>query len=365
MSFGIGSEFRMTVFGESHGRCIGVVVEGCPPGLEIGVDDIQWELDRRKPGREATSSRKERDLVRIESGLTNNRTNGGPIMMMISNEDTDSSWYDRNRMVPRPSHADYTAFVKYGGFNDWRGGGFFSGRITAGMVMGGAIAKKLLSRRGVKIIAHLVQVGDVRAKGEIPDAELEAKARESPIWCADKEVSALMSEELEKAKSENDSLGGAVECRVLGLPVGVGEPIFDSVESVISHGIFSIPAVKGIEFGGGFGLSSKRGSEANDEFAIEGGRIVTQSNNSGGILGGITNGMPIVLRVAFKPTPSIGKKQRSVDISTMKKKEIRVEGRHDPCIAVRAVPVVEAMVATCLADLMIRVHKIGRVEGKI
>jgi chorismate synthase len=174
-----------------------------------------------------------------------------------------------------------------------------------------------------------------------------------------------MSEELEKAKSENDSLGGTVECRVLGLPVGVGEPIFDSVESVISHGIFSIPAVKGIEFGGGFGLSSKRGSEANDEFAIEGGRIVTQSNNSGGILGGITNGMPIVLRVAFKPTPSIGKKQRSVDISTMKKKEIRVEGRHDPCIAVRAVPVVEAMVATCLADLMIRVHKIGRVEGKI
>ncbi len=363
MSFGMGRAFRMTVFGESHGSCIGAVVEGCPAGLELDAGDIQRELDRRRPGRDTASPRVERDLVRIESGITDGRTNGGPIMMIIRNEDTDSSWYAKNRNVPRPSHADYTAFVRYGGFNDWRGGGFFSGRMTAGMVMGGAVAKKLLSGNGVRAVAHLVQAGGVRAN-DVSDAELEAQAAESPVWCADKSASALMIKAIEDARAQGDSIGGIVECRVFGLPAGIGEPVFSSVESMVSHAVFSIPAVKGIEFGGGFALSSKRGSEANDEFALDGGRIVTRSNNSGGILGGITNGMPVVLRVAFKPTPSIGKEQRSVDLSRMAETTIRVGGRHDPCIAVRAVPVVEAVVSASLADMMKKAHKIGKVEGQ-
>ncbi len=363
MSFGIGSAFRVTVFGESHGRCVGAVVDGCPAGLELGEEDIQRELDRRKPGKGATSPRAEADLVTIQSGLTNGRTNGGPIMMMMLNKDVDSSWYDRNKGLIRPSHADYTAFVKYGGFNDWRGGGFFSGRMTAGMVMGGAVAKKLLVSNGVKVVAHLVQAGGVKAKSDLSDAAIEASLKESPIWCADKEASAPMAEAIESARLQGDSIGGIVECRVRGLPAGVGEPMFDSVESVISHGIFSIPAVKGVEFGGGFALSSKRGSEANDEFAIKNGKAVTLSNNSGGVLGGLTDGMPVVLRVAFKPTPSISKKQRSVDIFKMEEAVIKVEGRHDACIAVRAVPVVEAVVSASLADLMIRAHEIGRVNG--
>ncbi len=359
MSFGIGSAFRITVFGESHGQCIGAVVEGCPAGLELGAADIQRELDRRRPGRGTASPRSEGDAVTVESGITDGRTNGGPVMMMIRNEDTDSSWYAKNRNVPRPSHADYTAYVKYGGFNDWRGGGFFSGRITAGMVMGGAVAKKLLLRSGVRAVAHLIQAGGVKAASS-PDEGLEARAAGSPVWCADARASKLMVKAIDEARAEGDSIGGAVECRVFGLPAGIGEPVFDSVESVLSHAVFSIPAAKGIEFGGGFALSSRRGSEANDEFALDGGRIVTLTNNSGGLLGGITNGMPLILRVAFKPTPSIAKEQRSVDLSRMAETTIRVGGRHDPCVAVRAVPVVEAVVSASLADMLKNAHLIGK-----
>ena len=359
MSFGIGSAFRITVFGESHGQCIGAVVEGCPAGLELGAADIQRELDRRRPGRGTASPRSESDTVIVESGITDGRTNGGPVMMMIRNEDTDSSWYAKNRNVPRPSHADYTAHVKYGGFNDWRGGGFFSGRITAGMVMGGAVAKKLLLRSGVRAVAHLIQAGGVKAASS-PDEGLEARAAGSPVWCADARASKLMVKVIDDARAEGDSIGGIVECRVFGLPAGIGEPVFDSVESALSHAVFSIPAAKGIEFGGGFALSARRGSEANDEFALDGGRIVTLTNNSGGILGGITNGMPLILRVAFKPTPSIAKEQRSVDLSRMAETTIRVGGRHDPCVAVRAVPVVEAVVSASLADMLKKAHLIGK-----
>lgn len=360
MSFGIGRSFRMTVFGESHGRCVGALVDGCPAGIELGAGDIQRELDRRRPGRAAASTRAERDIVVVESGVTDGRTNGGPIMAIIRNEDTDPSWYAKNRGVPRPSHADYTAHVKYGGFSDWRGGGFFSGRITAGMVMGGAVAKKLLSRSGVRAVAHLVQAGAVKA-GDVPDDGLDAMAAESPIWCADRRASEMMLKAIEEVRADGDSIGGIVECRIFGLPVGIGDPIFDSVESVLSHAVFSIPAVKGVEFGGGFPMSAMRGSEANDEFAIDGGRVVTRTNNSGGILGGITNGMPVVLRVAFKPTPSIGKEQRSVDLSRMEETTIRVGGRHDPCVAVRAVPVVEAVVSVGVADMIMNAHKIGSI----
>ena len=364
MSFGFGNDFRITVFGESHGKCVGVVVEGCPAGLLISEEELQQELDKRKPGTGLSSARQETDAAIIMSGIMDRKTNGGPIAIMVMNKDADPSWYGRNRAIPRPGHADYTAYVKYAGFNDWRGGGFFSGRMTAAIVMAGAIAKTLLRNKGIKVMAHLVQLGKVQAKEELTDEQIEVAAPKSLVWCASAEESSLMIGELEKARAESDSLGGIVECRVLGLPVGIGEPIFNSVESIISHGIFSIPAVKGIEFGSGFRLAGMRGSEANDEFALECRKIVTKTNRCGGILGGITDGMPVILRVAFKPTPSIGKGQRSVDMMELQEAQIRVDGRHDPCIAVRAVPVVEAMVASCLADLMIRAQKIARIDGE-
>lgn len=364
MTFSLGKEFRITIFGESHGQCVGALIEGCPAGTPVSEGELQRELDRRRPGKGLGSPRKEEDRVQLIAGVFNGRANGGPIVAIIANRDVDSSWYERNRHIPRPGHADYTAFVKYAGMNDWRGGGFFSGRMTAGIVAAGAVAMKLLAAKGVRVIAHLVQMGGVRAEANVPDSDLESLASKDPVRCASSTASRLMLKELEKAAAEGDSLGGVVECRVLGLPPGIGEPVFDSVESVLSHGLFGIPAVKGIEFGGGFGLSGMRGSEANDEFCIRDGAVSTRTNNCGGILGGITDGMPVRMRIAFKPTPSISKAQRSVDLSKMEEAELRIEGRHDPCVAVRAVPVVEAIVAACLADLMIRSQKMARTGGE-
>ncbi len=358
-SFSFGKGFRISIFGESHGNVVGALVEGCPAGLRLAESDVQRELDRRRPGQALTSPRREPDEVRILSGVFNGRANGGPISLVVKNEDVDSSWYEANRHIPRPGHADYAAYVKYGGFNDYRGGGFFSGRMTAGMVMAGAVAKTLLSQRGVQVMAHVVQIGRVAIDGPITDEQI-ARSRDSPVRCADPEASKMMIEELERAAADRDSLGGAVECRVTNLPVGVGEPIFDSVESVVAHGIFSIPAVKAIEFGSGSRLCSMRGSEANDEFTVSGGRVSTKTNNCGGVIGGLTDGMPLVFRACIKPTPSIGKPQRSVNLKKMEETELSIAGRHDPCIAVRAVPVVEAMTAICIADLMIRSQDIPR-----
>jgi chorismate synthase len=363
MTFTLGRDFRFTVFGESHGECVGVLIDGCPAGTAISEEEVQRELERRRPGKGVGSARKEEDRVRLISGVFNGKANGGPIVAIIANKDIDSSWYERNKSIPRPGHADYTASIKYAGFNDWRGGGFFSGRMTAGIVTAGAVSKKLLKAKGVRVVAHLIQIGGVRAGSDVPDRNLEALASESPVWCASKEASELMVAELEKVAAKGDSLGGVVECRVLGVPAGIGEPLFDSVESVLSHGLFSIPAVKGVEFGGGFALSGMKGSESNDEFYIKNGVISTKTNNCGGILGGITDGMPLKMRVAFKPTPSIGMPQKSVDSSKMEEVEMRIEGRHDPCVAVRAVPVVEAMIAACIADLMIRSQKMARTGG--
>jgi chorismate synthase len=363
LTFTFGRDFRFTVFGESHGEYVGVLIDGCPAGTAISEGEVQRELERRRPGKGGASARKEEDQVRLISGIFNGRANGGPIVAIIANKDVDSLWYARNRSIPRPGHADYTARIKYAGFNDWRGGGFFSGRMTAGIVVAGALAKKLLVAKGVRVMAHLVQMGGVRAGGDVTDKDIEELAARSPVWCASSEGSERMAAELKKIAAMGDSLGGVVECRVLGVPAGVGEPLFDSAESVISHGLFSIPAVKGLEFGGGFGLSGMKGSEANDEFCIKDGAISAKTNNCGGILGGITDGMPLRIRVAFKPTPSIGRAQKSVDLSKMEEVEVRIEGRHDPCVAVRAVPVVEAMVAACIADLMIRSQKIARTGG--
>jgi chorismate synthase len=363
MSFSFGRDFRLTIFGESHGTAIGGVIEGCPAGLRLTEEDLQKELDRRKPGQLLTTGRRERDLVRILSGIVNGRTDGGSIALVIANEDVDSSWYEENRFKPRPGHADLTAFVKYGGYNDYRGGGFFSGRLTAPMVMGGAIAKKILFSHKIKVLTHIVQVGSIRIDKDIGDEEIERAALGDPMLCADSEKSKLMVAEIERLSAEGDSVGGVIECRVLNLPVGLGEPIFDSIESVISHGVFSIPGVKAIEFGSGFRLSAMRGSMANDEFFVRDQKVVTKTNNSGGILGGLTNGMPVIFRVGVKPTSSIGKTQRTVHLKTMEETELQVRGRHDPCIALRAAPVVESIASIGLTDLMIRAQLIGRVVG--
>ncbi|MBC7112463.1 MAG: chorismate synthase [Candidatus Methanomethyliales bacterium] len=364
MGFSFGKEFRVTIFGESHGKVIGAVVDGCPAGLRLEERDIQCELERRRPGRGLVSGRGEDDVVHILSGVSYGKTNGGPILMLIHNKDLDSTWYERNRYIPRPGHADYTAFVKYGGHNDNRGGGFFSGRMTAGFVMAGSIAKKVLAKMGVRILAHMIQINGIKAREGLSDEEILENVAGSPVYCADRTASELMVSEIRKLIEEGDSTGGVIECRVSGLPVGLGEPIFDPVEGVLAHALFSIPGVKAVEFGSGFGLCSMRGSQSNDELYLQNGRVVTKTNHSGGVLGGITNGMPLIFRVGIKPTPSIKKRQRSVDLRTMEETEIEVVGRHDPCVAIRAVPVVECVTAFCLLDLMIMAKMIPKVMGE-
>ncbi|MHA1948845.1 MAG: chorismate synthase [Candidatus Thorarchaeota archaeon] len=355
MTFSFGNDFKIQVYGESHGEKVGVIVEGFPPGISIDKSQVQLELDKRRPGSgDLVSSRSEKDQVSIQSGMFNGKSTGAPIDMSIPNIDVDSSSYEAIRHTPRPGHADYTARIKYGGTNDYRGGGFFSGRMTAAFVMAGSLAKQALEKHGIQFLAHVVQIGRIQAKEVISPQEIKENVYSNPIRCADNESLSKMETEIAEAKEEGDSVGGVVECRILGIPVGLGEPLFDSVESVISHAMFSIPGVKGIEFGSGFSGSSKRGSENNDSPVIVNGEIHWLKNDAGGILGGITNGAPVVFRVAFKPTSSIAKEQRTVDLLKMKNTSIKIKGRHDPCIVPRAVTVVEGMAATVIADLYMR-----------
>ncbi len=359
----LGKLFVVTSFGESHGRCVGVVVEGCPAGLVLETAEIQRDVDRRRPVAGAGStSRAEEDRVEVLSGLFKGKTTGAPICMLAWNRDTDSSQYELMRSTPRPGHADYTASVKYGGHNDYRGGGRFSGRITAGFVMAGAVARKLLGTAGIEVVAHTVEIGGIKAEAKNVE-EIKANITESPLRCADPIASELMRQEIEKSRQRGDSLGGIVEGLALNVPAGLGEPVFDTVEGELAKALFSIPAVKGVEFGAGFDVSRRRGSENNDSFRIRAGRIVTDTNNSGGILGGISNGMPIVARVAIKPTPSISMLQQTVDLSKMTTSELSVKGRHDACIVPRAVPVVESMIALTLADLALQQGVLPRVIG--
>lgn len=355
MSNSIGTIFRVTSFGESHGRCVGVVVDGCPAGLRLSNEDIQGELDRRRPGQgSVTTSRAESDRADLLSGVFNGHTTGAPICMLVWNEDRDSSGYEARRWTPRPGHADYTAHVRYGGFNDYRGGGRFSGRITAGFVMAGAVAKKLLfDALGVEIIAHAKEIGSLRASDLGVDA-IRMNAEGNPVRCGDPEAAERMVESIVKASAEGDSLGGVVECYALNFPPGVGGPVFDTLEGDLAKALYAIPGVKAVEFGLGREISRLKGSESNDEYAIKDRRIVTRTNRAGGVLGGLSDGMPVTCSVAFKPTPSIGRRQRTVDIETLKEATIEIEGRHDPCIVPRAVPVVEGMVAVVLADHAIR-----------
>ena len=361
MDNSLGKLFTITSFGESHGNCMGVVIDGCPAGLSLTEEDIQKELERRKPGESAAATtRVEEDKVEILSGIFNGVTTGVPICLLVWNKDVDSSEYEKNRFILRPGHADYTAFVKYGGFNDFRGGGRFSGRITVAFVMAGAIAKKLLGRLGVDVFAHTVEIGGIKAQPK-ELTEIKESARKNPLWCADQDAAEEMARLIEKTREEKDSLGGIIEGVALNVPAGLGEPVFDNLDGDLAKALLAIPAVKGVEFGAGFSAARKRGSENNDLYTIRDGRIVTVTNNAGGILGGVSNGMPVVVRVAVKPTASIAKGQPTVNVEKMAEVSLAVGGRHDVCIVPRAVPVVEAMMAVTLCDFALRAELIPRV----
>ncbi len=347
----IGKRLVLTSFGESHGKCVGAVLDGCPAGLELDEKDIQPMLNLRRPGQsKITTQRKEGDIVDIISGVFRGYTTGAPIAMVIWNKDQDSRSYENLRTKLRPGHSDYTAMVKYNRFNDYRGGGRFSGRLTATHVMGGAIARKLLKKTlGVQTHSYTMQIGKIKMNKEFSSKMIKS-IYSNDVRCPDKNTSDKMKSAILEARKNGDSLGGVIESITTNLPVGLGEPIFGSLESEISRAIFSIPSVKGVEFGSGFEGAKTFGSENNDLYVMKKGKIITKTNNSGGILGGISNGMPIVMRVAFKPASSISKKQDTVDIKTKKSAVLQVKGRHDPCVVPRAPPVVDSLVSLSIAD---------------
>ncbi|WP_432407565.1 chorismate synthase [Wukongibacter sp. M2B1] len=351
-----GKNIKISIFGESHGKAIGVVIDGLPPGLELDMEYINIEMKRRAPGRNKISTpRKEVDSFDILSGFFNGKTTGTPLSSVIYNTNQRSKDYEAAKSILRPSHADYTGYIRYSGFNDYRGGGHFSGRLTAPLVFAGAIAKQILEKNNILIGSHIKSIGNIEEDSLNPvdiDNSL-LKGLKDKIFCViDDEKGKEMQEYILKVKEDMDSVGGIIETAVVNLPVGIGSPMFEAVESKLAQILFSIPAVKGVEFGIGFDITKLKGSEANDELYIEDDNIKTYSNNNGGILGGITNGMPIIFRTAIKPTPSIGKKQRTVDISRGINTKLETEGRHDPCIVPRAVPVIEAATALGLLDLM-------------
>ena len=347
----IGRRLVLTSFGESHGRCVGAVLDGCPAGLDLTEKDIQKMLDLRKPGQSLVSTqRKEDDVVEIISGTFRGSTTGAPITMVIWNKDQKSTDYEKLRAEMRPGHSDFPAYVKYKKFNDHRGGGRFSGRLTATHVMGGSIARKLLKEQlGVETNSYTEQIGKIKVVKEV-DKKLFKSIYSNVVRCPSKITATKMEKSILNARKKGDSLGGIIKSVTMNVPPGLGEPIFGSLESDISKAIFSIPAVKGLEFGSGFEGSERFGSENNDPFIIKNGKISTKTNNSGGILGGISNGMPIVFRVAFKPASSIAKYQDTVNVKTKKNIKLQVGGRHDPCVVPRAPPVVDSLVSLILAD---------------
>jgi chorismate synthase len=346
-----GHFLRVTTWGESHGRAVGCVIDGFPAGLEVDEEFIQREMERRRPGKKYTTQRKEVDRVEILSGVFEGLTTGTPISMVVWNVDADSSAYESLKTVFRPGHADYTYWAKFG-VRDWRGGGRASARETAARVAAGAMAKLLLRRYDVKVMGYAKEIAGVSC--EVDDAEKAfERAERSPLRMPDERAEKEAEQRLKEAMSEGDSVGGVVEVVAKNVPAGLGEPVFGKLDAYLAYAVMGIPAVKGVEIGAGFEAARKRGSENNDPIVLKDGRIRFATNNAGGILGGISNGEDIVLRAAIKPTPSISKKQRTVDYEKMEEAEISVKGRHDPCIVPRAVPVVEAMVALVLADCML------------
>ncbi|MBQ5960112.1 MAG: chorismate synthase [Firmicutes bacterium] len=355
MSNTYGRNIRISIFGESHGAGIGIVIDGVRPGTPVDMDRIAVQMARRAPGGSLSTARKEADQVEILSGVLNGRAEGTPICGIIRNTDTRSSDYLKTAGLLRPSHADYTGHIRYQGFEDIRGGGHFSARITAPLVFAGAVLRQALEAEGVRVGSHILQIHNVKEKTfteqDLKEDIFAGLAKmQLPVLDAEKER--LMREEIEKAREAGDSVGGIVETAVTGLPAGIGDPFFDSMESRLSQILFSVPAVKGISFGSGFAFADMTGSEANDPFRLDNGRIVTETNHNGGILGGITTGMPVVFQTVLKPTASIARPQKTVDIARMEEAEITVSGRHDPCIVVRAVPVIEACACIAVYDAM-------------
>ncbi|WP_337379599.1 chorismate synthase [Parolsenella catena] len=360
MASSIGHSVRLSIFGQSHSEAIGCVVEGLPAGISVDLDELQAFLARRAPGRSDTSTaRREPDRPRILSGLVDGYTCGAPLSAIIENTNTRSQDYEGLRRVPRPGHADYAAYVRYGNHHDVAGGGHFSGRLTAPLCIAGGIALQALEQAlGIRVVAHIAQLGPERICDErlndmtLDPSQVEAiGANELP--CISIGAARTMHEAVLAAKSKLDSVGGVIECVAYGMPAGVGDPMFDGLENRIARIAYGIPAVKGVEFGAGFGAAALLGSQNNDPYRIEDERVVCEKNDAGGILGGISTGMPIVWRAAVKPTPSIGKRQDSVDLGSTSDADLVVHGRHDPCIVPRAVPVVEAACALALLDALV------------
>jgi chorismate synthase len=360
-----GKEFSVTVFGESHGSVVASLIDGCPAGLPISIADVQNELDRRIPSDSTlVSARREKDEVQILSGVYDGYTTGTPIGLLTWNRDVRSQDYDKLKTILRPGHADYPTRIKFGDFNDLRGGGRASGRMTTSLIMAGAIAKKLLRVIGVDIFAHTIQIYDVKVDRKLSHDAIKQDAYTNSVRSADHVAAERMIEAIRKIREEGDSIGGIVECIAEGVPLGIGEPFFDNLDGDLAKVAFSIPAVKGFEVGLGMKAATVKGSENNDPYSIVNGNIVTLTNNAGGILGGISNGMSIVIRLAFKPPSSIPRDQRTVDLEAMSETTVQITGRHDPCIVPKAVPVVEAAVAIVLVDHCIRSGKIPRVLGR-
>ncbi len=356
MSSEFGNILHISVFGQSHGRAIGVVIDGLPAGEEIDLEALQRFLDRRRPGKDGLSTaRKETDIPDFLSGLEDGKTCGAPLCAVIPNADQRSKDYGELQDKPRPGHADFTAWAKWGGHADMRGGGHFSGRLTAPLCVAGGIAKQILARRGVFVGAHLASVAGIpdRRFPLRPTAELFEEVAARPFPVLDQEAGERMRSAILAAKNDLDSVGGVIECAAVGLPAGLGDPMFGGVENRLAAALFGVPAVKGVEFGEGFRAAALRGSENNDPFTVEDGCVRAETNHAGGVLGGITTGMPLVLRAAVKPTPSIGKAQRTISLSKLENTDLTIHGRHDPCVAHRAVPVVEAVTAAVLLDMLL------------
>ena len=359
MASTVGSVLRLSIFGQSHSPAIGCSLDGLPAGIPIDIAQLERFLERRAPGRSKTATmRREADTPRIIAGITDGHTNGAPFAAMIENGDTRSQDYDELRRIPRPGHADYPAWIKYRNWHDVAGGGHFSGRLTAPLCIVGGIALQALEGMGIHIAAHIAELGpqpcvDSRLNDHSWDEAQTRAILEHQLPCIDEGAADDMYAAIMEAKNELDSLGGIVECAAYGVPAGVGDPMFDGIENRIARLAFGIPAVKGVEFGAGFGVARLRGSENNDPYRMQKGEVRPTSNNAGGILGGITTGMPIIWRMAVKPTPSIGQKQQSVDLARGCNAELVVRGRHDPCIVPRAVPVAEAACALAVLDALL------------
>ncbi len=351
MSCSFGNNIKIQIFGQSHSDQLGVIIDGLPANFQLDMYRINEFLKRRQGGKSYSTPRKETDIPTIVSGIVDNKTCGAPLAALFENNNTNSKDYSKIADIPRPSHADYVANIKYKGANDIRGGGHFSGRMTLPLCFAGAVCLQLLEKKGIKIGAHILSIGNIEDE-KFSQTEINFENLDSEFPVLNETKKEKMIKEIIDCGNEKDSIGGSVECAIIGMPIGIGTPMFDGIENRISYGIFGIPAIKGIDFGAGFDACRMRGSEHNDGYRVEGETVIIKNNNAGGILGGISTGMPIIFRVAVKPTPSIFREQESINIKSKTNESLIVEGRHDPCIVPRVVPCVESVAAIAIADLM-------------